>query len=123
MRASANHTSEPVKRGGFGSTKAERSAFLPIVGICFVHFYAGGGGGGGGYAFSGLFDSYTSWTNHFEQLFYLLCFTVCILIGFFAIIIFLYLYRLSTATYAFHYCVIHYILFSRWRSDCLSVTG
>ena len=29
MRASANHTSEPVKRGGFGSTKAERSAFSP----------------------------------------------------------------------------------------------
>ena len=29
MRASANHTSEPVKTGGFGSTKAERSAFSP----------------------------------------------------------------------------------------------
>ena len=74
MRASANHTSQPVKRGGCGSTKAER----PIVGICFVHFYA----------FSVLFDSYTSWINRFEQLSYLLCFNVCILIGFLAIIIF-----------------------------------
>ena len=78
MHASANHTSEPVKRGGFGSTKGRKKRFFPIVDICFVQFYA----------FSVLFDSYTSWINHFEQFSYLLCFNVCNLIGFLAIIMF-----------------------------------
>ena len=47
MRASANHTSEPVKSGGSGRPR-QKEAFFPHSRHMLVHFYA----------FSVLFDSY-----------------------------------------------------------------
>ena len=70
--------------------------FPPIAGICFVHFNA----------IRVFFNNTTSWTNHFEQLSYLLCIMFCILKGFLAI---KYLYCLSAATI---FVLVHCIHFS-----------